>query len=237
MEISYDLHIHTALSPCAVADMTPNNIVNMALLSELDVIAITDHNSCENLAAVLEVAKDTDLIVIPGIEIETREEIHVICLFPSLDFAYNVQKIVYETLPPLKNRTKIFGEQILYDSQDEPVGAVERLLSFATSLSFDEVFALCESNQGICIPAHIDRPSYSVISNLGMIPEHMSIKTIEVSRFANIEDFCSIYDNYNVIQSSDSHELGFIGSCNATMEVNEKSIEAIIKTLSKSKSV
>lgn len=231
MEISYDLHIHTALSPCSVEEMSPNNIVNMSLLSELDVIAITDHNSCENLEAVLEVAKETELIVIPGIEIETREEIHVVCLFPSLDLAYNVQNIVYDALPQMKNRKKIFGEQTLYNSEDDKIGEVDRLLSFATSLTLDDVFRICTENQGICIPAHIDRPSYSIISNLGMIPEHMSFPTLEISRHASKEDFCSKYDKYNVIQSSDSHELGFIGSCNAKMKVAEKSIAGMFKAL------
>lgn len=231
MEITYDLHIHTALSPCSVNEMTPNNIVNMALISELDVIAITDHNSCENVQAVLDVAKGTDLVVIPGIEVETREEIHVVCLFPSLECAYNVQMEVYEHLPHRRNRTKLFGEQLLFNSEDDEVGKVDRLLSFATDISLDDLFELCESKQGICIPAHIDRPSNSIISNLGMIPEHMTFPTLEISRHSDLSDYTKKYKKYRVIQSSDAHDLGSIGVSEGKLTIKEKSIDGVLTAL------
>lgn len=231
MEITYDLHIHTALSPCCEEEMTPNNIVNMALISELNVIAVTDHNSCENLEAVLEVAKDTDLLVIPGIEVETKEEIHVVCLFPDLDRAYNVQEVVYNRLPDRKNRVSIFGEQILFDSEDERIGTVDRLLSFAADITLDELFQLCEKNDGLCIPAHIDRPSYSIISNLGMIPEHMSFPTLEISRHSNLTDYTSRYKSYRVLQNSDSHELGFIGVSGGRLDVKALTVLAVLEEL------
>lgn len=231
MEITCDLHIHTALSPCSVSDMTPNNIVNMSLLSELDVIAITDHNSCENIQAVLDVAKETDLLVIPGIEVETKEEIHVVCLFPDIELAYNVQEVVYNHLSKRKNKTKIFGEQTLFNSEDDEIGQVDKLLSFATNISLDELLELCRINNGLCIPAHIDRPSYSIISNLGMIPEHMRISTLEISRHSKMGAYREKYSNYRLIQSSDAHELAFIGICEQTLEVKEKTIVEILNVL------
>lgn len=235
MVITYDLHIHTGLSPCSEEEMTPNNIVNMALISELDVIAITDHNTCENIEAVLEVAKSTDLVVIPGIEVETKEEIHMICLFPSCECAYNMQCEVYEHLPQMKNRKSIFGEQILYDSEDERIGTVERLLSFATDITLDELFELCERFQGVCIPAHIDRPSYSIISNLGMLPDNLKFETLEVSRHSDVKIYRKKYSTYRVIQSSDAHELGHIGMCLETLEVDERSIMGVINKLKSQK--
>lgn len=231
MKLTYDLHVHTALSPCGEEEMSPNNIVNMALLNDLDVIAITDHNSCENTRAVLEVAKGTPLLVIPGMEIETREEIHVVCLFSDLDSVYNVQKQIYAHLPPLRNNKKVFGEQLLFDEEDEIIGRLERLVAFATDLSIDEVKTLVESNGGVFIPAHIDRPSYSILSNLGMIPSNMKLKTLEISRFADYEAYSIKYPQYRIIQCSDAHELGFLGICRRQIDVKVRTVEGVLEAL------
>lgn len=231
MKLTYDLHIHTALSPCGDRSMTPNNIVNMALLNELDVIAITDHNSCENVEPVMKLAGNTDLIVIPGMEIETREEIHVVCLFPDLESAFKMQEIVFEKLPPLNNKAKIFGEQLLMNIQDDVVGEMERLLVQATELSLNDLLNLVQGLKGAFIPAHIDRPSYSIISNLGMIPSNLQIPTLEISRHANYDSFKKNYSDYLILQSSDSHDLGYIGICNQQLEVKTKSIQGIIDSI------
>lgn len=231
MKLTYDFHIHTGLSPCGSEDMTPNNIVNMSILNQLDVIAITDHNSCENIESVMKVAKDTDLIVIPGIELETREEIHIICLFDCLDNVYKVQKEIYDNLPKIKNKEKIFGRQLLYDAEDEIIGTNDKLLSFATELSIDYVFKLVKSNNGVAIPAHIDRPSYSIISNLGIIPDNLNISTVEISQYADYNEYLKKYNNYKIIQCSDAHDLGYVGICNRQLEVTEKTIQAIISSL------
>jgi PHP family Zn ribbon phosphoesterase len=231
MKITYDLHIHTALSPCSFEDMTPNNIVNMALLNEVDVIAITDHNSCENIESVLKVASTTDLIVIPGIEVETREEVHMICLFSSLELAYNVQAVVYNHLPQRRNNKRIFGEQLLFNEEDDPIGVVDRLLSFACDLSLEEVVSLCKDNDGVCVPAHIDRPSYSIISNLGMLPEHLFFPTLEVSRHSDLNSYIIKYPGHRLIQNSDAHDLGFIGSCKQSLDVSDRTIESVLKSL------
>lgn len=233
MKLNYDFHIHTALSPCGENTMTPNNIVNMALLSEIDVIAITDHNTCENVQAVMEVAQETGLLVIPGMEVETREEIHVICLFSSLASVYNVQNEVYKRLPNRKNSKKIFGEQLILDAQDEIIGQEERLLTFSTDLSIDEIQKLVIENEGAFIPAHIDRPSYSILSNLGMIPSNMHISTLEISRFSNFESYEQTYGDYLLLQSSDAHDLGHIGICSRQIEVSERSVLSVIKALNR----
>lgn len=234
MELKYDFHIHTALSPCADRSMTPNNIVNMALLNELDVIAITDHNSCENVEAVMEVAKDLGILVIPGIEIETKEEIHIICLFPNIQKAKVVQEIVYSKLPNIKNNNKYFGEQILLNSEDDIVGSIDRLLTGAVNLSINELFDLIQEQKGAFMPAHIDRPSYSLISNLGMIPANLNLSSLEISRHVSYEDYKKRYLEYNLFQSSDSHDLGYIGTCNRVIEVQERTIKAILEKINTS---
>ena len=235
MLIKYDFHIHSACSPCAVEDMTPNNIVNMALLNELDAIAITDHNTCENTQVIMELGRKNSLLVLPAMEVETREEIHVLCFFMQIEDVYNMQKMVYGSLPELNNKEKIFGEQLIFDKEDEQIGKIDKLLAFATSLSLDEVIYYAHQFNGVVVPAHIDRPSYSILSNLGMIPPDLNVSTLGVSRFANYEQYCKQYNQYLILQSSDAHELGHIGICQRELEVEEKSIDCILHKLKNGK--
>jgi len=135
----YDLHIHSALSSCAENDMTPNNIVNMALLKGLDFIAITDHNSAENVKAVMKCAQNKDIIVVPGMELETAEEVHLACLFPDLESVIEYSRKIYSSLPEIKNNERIFGQQLVVDSGDKIIRIVDGLLSTATRLTIDEI--------------------------------------------------------------------------------------------------
>lgn len=230
MKLYYDFHIHTALSPCGDDSMTPNNIVNMALLNELDAIAITDHNTAENVEAVMEVAKEKDIIVIPGIEIETKEEIHVIGLFPNLQSVYNVQNIIYSKLPYIKNKPNVVGNQYVLNQDDDIVKELDRFLLISTLLSLNEVIDLIKDNDGTAIPAHIDRPSYSILSNLGFIPDDLNTSILEISRFSNLDVYRKNYRDYKILQSSDAHELGYIGITKNYLEVKEKNIESIFNT-------
>ena len=122
MKLSYDLHIHSCLSPCGDNDMTPNNIVNMAILNGLVVIALTDHNSCKNCPAFLEAAQRSGILAIPGMELCTSEEIHVVCLFPELRQAMAFDREVYQYVPPIQNDPRIFGEQLILDGEDRQIG-------------------------------------------------------------------------------------------------------------------
>jgi len=232
MKIAVDLHIHSALSPCSDNDMTPNNIVNMALLKGLDVIAITDHNSAENVEAVLQCAKDKGIVVIPGMEIETREEIHAVCFFPDLETVLKMQHIVYEALPDLKNREDIFGEQLVMDSNDDIRGHVDRLLLTATSLSLEDVHKTAQDLGGVMVPAHVDRDSYSVLSNLGMIPEYLELKYLEISRTCDLIKLTEAMPElrkYRFIRSSDAHTLGDIFERESFMEAEEKSVKGLLR--------
>jgi hypothetical protein len=231
MRLKYDLHIHSALSPCGHRDMTPNNIVNMACLNQLKAIAITDHNSCGNVKAVMEVAQNRELIVIPAMEVETKEEIHVVCLFFDLNSVYKMQNIVHKHLPNRKNVAHILGEQYLLDKQDQIIGLESQLLLTATQLTINEVLKYTHQFNGIMIPAHIDRPSYSIISNLGIIPEDLDVNVLEISRHTKKEAYVSKYDKYMIIQSSDAHELGYVGVCENSFEVEQFSIESVLKAL------
>lgn len=220
--IYYDFHIHSCLSPCGDMDMTPNNIVNMAFLSGLDAIAISDHNSIGNVRSCIEVGKACGVSVIPGMEVETAEEVHILTLYPSLDAAEEVYKEVYKNLPDIKNRPEIFGEQVYMDSEDNITGYEEKLLISPTSLSLDKLFDIVKSAGGLLIPAHVDRHSYSVLTNLGFIPDDLDIKHIEVSK--NVEDLSAYLSSrpdllgYKIFRNSDAHYLADIAEKNAHID-------------------
>lgn len=234
MKYSYDLHIHSALSPCADEEMTPNNIVNMALLKELDIIAVTDHNSAENLAAVGKCAREAGIVFVPGMEIETSEEVHLLCYFPDVECALKVQEKVYASLPQMENREDIFGSQLIMDENDRVIGKLGRMLMTATSLSVEEVFNLVEKVGGVVVPAHIDRDSYSIISNLGFIPEGLNINCVEISKDCNADELLKRQPElagYRRIQSSDAHYLGDIAEREVFIELEELSVKVIWKNL------
>jgi len=215
--VYYDLHIHTALSPCANDDMTPNDIVGMALLNGLDMIAVTDHNSIANVEAVIKAANSAqvqmgkELIVLPGIEVSTAEEVHVLCLFYDLESAFSFEEKLDQYYSTRANRTDIFGHQILYDENDNPAGEIERMLIAPTTITFDDLYDLTNDHGGAFIPAHIDRSSFSVISNLGFLPPHLNINTVEVSLVGVENGFDKeneeLYSNKKMIFSSDAHQL------------------------------
>ncbi len=229
MKLYYDLHIHSALSPCGDNDMTPNNIVNMSLLKGLDVIAVTDHNSCGNVRAVQKAAEGR-LLVIPGMEIETSEEVHILGLFPCIESAEEMEGIIKDLSAPIKNRPEIFGNQYYMDENDEIVGEEERLLVTATRL---DIYAAVENIQrlgGVSVAAHIDRASYSVLSNLGFFPPDLSIGAVEITS-ANSNVMLDEYKNYVVLTSSDAHYLGDISEQNYYLEAEEKTLEVFMSKI------
>lgn len=207
-----DLHIHTALSPCASDDMTPNNIVNMALLKGLEAIAITDHNSSLNVRAVMGAAKGK-IKVIPGVEVQTKEDVHLLCLFKNYDDLNVFNQQIYRHLPSINNREDIFGNQLIMDCDDNVIGKEKKLLLNAVDLSLEEICDCACKNGGISIPAHVDRQGYGILYQLGFIPGDLGFTYIEVSRECDVAALLSSYPDiarYHIIRSSDAHQLGDI---------------------------
>jgi len=239
--VYYDLHIHSALSPCADEDMTPNDIVGMALLNELDLIAVTDHNSLANAEAVIKAAQVThgkankELIVLPGVEISTSEEVHVLCLFCDIESALSFETELTPFFTTLSNRVNIFGNQILLDENDCITGEMERMLIAPLSISFDMLYNLVQKHNGAFIPAHIDRDSFSVISNLGFLPPHLNINTIEISAGGVEKGFdklnAELYADKKMIFSSDAHQLWAINEKAHFFMLPELSAAAVIDFL------
>ncbi len=213
--IKYDFHLHSALSPCGDEDMTPNNIVNMAYVAGLNAIAITDHNTIGNVLAAQKVGESLGIKVLPGMEIETAEEVHILSLFPTVERAKEAAKVVYDCLPPINNKPEIFGRQLYMDENDEIIGVEDKLLISPTSLSIENVFELVKSVGGMAIPAHVDRHSYSVLTNLGFIPEEIHARWIEISYTVGDVDAYILgrpdISEYKILRNSDAHYLQDIG--------------------------
>lgn len=222
MKCYYDLHIHTALSPCGDDDMTPNNIINMSLLKGLNTIAITDHNSAKNVRSCVECGKKAGLTVIPGMEVETSEEVHVVCLFETVEQAEQMDKIISANLPLIKNRTDIFGNQYVMNNNDEVTDCVENLLSTATMMDIYSVVNSVRNIGGVAIPAHIDKSSYSIISNLGFIPDDIAFTALEVKMPQKLDLLKKdhVLDKHIVIHNSDAHFLWDIHEKEHYLEIN-----------------
>ena len=232
MELFYDLHIHSCLSPCGDMDMTPNNIAGMAMIKGLQIIALTDHNTVRNAPALMKAGEQYGLIVIPGMELTTEEEVHVVCLFSELEDAMAWDAYVYERLMKIPNRPAIFGEQIVMDENDEPVGEEPYLLINATSIPFDGVYDAVSAHHGIMIPAHLDKDSTSLISNLGIIPPDSRFTCAEVKHLEKLHGLlrehpylekCRIisdsYAHYLEDISEPVHTLAFAGDCPTRREI------------------
>ena len=231
----YDFHIHSALSPCADDDMTPNDIVSMAQLCGLDMIAVTDHNTFANVEPVIKAAEEKGVTVIPGAEIETREEVHVICLFPSLRAALGFEAELSPLFSAEKNRADIFGQQLLYDEHDRVYGEIDRMLMAPADISFDALHSLVGKYGGSFIPAHIDRGSYSVLSNLGSLPPDLPLPALEVSLHGLETGFvkrnANSFPKSMFIFSSDAHHLWDIAEKNHFLLLPENSPQAAISAL------
>lgn len=204
-----DLHIHSCLSPCGDLDMSPKAIVKESKKKDLNIIAICDHNSAENVSAAVRAGKEEGICVIPGLEICSKEEVHLLALFNDEVDALKMQDVIYENLEGT-NRPEIFGDQIVANEYDEVEGINDRLLIGATRLSIYEIEAAIHRLGGICILSHVDRPSYSIFSQLGFIPKDLKVDAIEIS--GKIQDRVkSLVHKYPVIYSSDAHFLNDIG--------------------------
>ena len=209
-----DLHMHTVLSPCSELTMGPRDIVQTAIAKGLDFIAITDHNSGENVTAVQGAAQGTTLQVFPGIEVSTREEIHMITLFPSLERLFGFQKWLYGQLQEGENDPTLWGPQIVVDAQENIVGENNRLLGLPIRQSYDQVVREAVAREGIIYPAHIDRRANSMVRTLGFLPADLPFGVVELSRRANLTDAVERYSSsgLQLITASDAHDIDQLGS-------------------------
>ena len=233
-KLSYDLHIHSCLSPCGDEDMTPGNIVGMSAIKGLDIIAVTDHNTCRNCPAVLKLAEQYGIIAIPGMELTTMEEVHAVCLFEELEDALKFSEYVSDKLLKIPNDEKAFGKQEICDEEDQVIDTEPYLLINATEISFDELGKLMKEFQGIYIPAHLDKNSNSLLSNLGFISPYADFAVAEladIGKLAKLSEVNPYLNSCNIITDSDAHELGKINEPINFLTCEERTRKAVIHAL------
>lgn len=234
MKAHYDLHLHSCLSPCGDRDMTPNNIAGMAKLCGLNIIALTDHNSCKNCRAVIEAGKKYGVCVVPGMELCTAEEIHVVCLFPTLQSALAFDEAVYPHLMDIKNRPDIYEQQLILDENDEPAGLEEKLLITAADIPLYGLSGFVGSFGGVCFPAHIDRDSYSILSVLGEIPPEEQFSAIEITAngdAAALKKKHPVLSDMILLKDSDAHYLENMQEASSFLELPEITAQSLVQAL------
>lgn len=234
MNLKYDFHLHSCLSPCGDNDMTPYNLVNMAKLLGYDIIALTDHNSCLNCPAALKAGEEAGITVVPGMELCTSEEIHAVCLFPDLKKALEFSDYVKSTMPPVKNDASIFGEQLVMDSTDRIIGNEEILLTAASGISIDDAVKEVSRFGGVVFPAHLDRASYSVLSVLGFMYPEMGFAAAEFTHKAYIpqyEEKHPLLKEMKKLRNSDAHYLENMVEPSVEIDLPECSAEAVVSYL------
>ncbi|HHW05954.1 MAG TPA: PHP domain-containing protein [Clostridia bacterium] len=209
-----DLHVHSVLSPCAGDEMTPPLVLARAVEQGLRFIAITDHNSTLNVPAFWEAAKNYPIQVVPGLELQTREDVHLVCLFDTPEKAFRLQEIVDRTLPRVKNREEFFGPQWIVDACGRITGTEDRLLLNSLDLSLTEAAAEVVRIGGVCIAAHVNRQGFSLPGVLGLIPPELPLAALEISDPQSVSTLSHTYQwfkRYQLVFSSDAHYLVDLG--------------------------
>lgn len=236
-EFKADMHIHSCLSPCSDWDMSPRKIVQRSLNVGLDMIALCDHNSVENAGAAIHEGKKQGLAVIPGLEICSKEEVHILALFDELDCALDMQQHVYANLPG-KNNPKVFGHQVVANELDEVIGENSRLLIGATRLGLHDIVEKTHTLGGIVLSSHVDRPGYGIINQLGFIPEDLILDGVEVSyrvKLAEAGKAIPAIKNRPCVTASDAHYLKDIGRTWTVFRMAGPTVDEIRLALSQKK--
>ena len=215
-----DFHIHSCLSPCAALEMSPNAIVKRAKEVGLNAVALSDHNCTFNLPAFARVCARHELDCLYGIEVTTIEEAHMLCLFDDIDAAMTLGTKVYESLPDIPNQPDRFGDQPIVDENDDILGFAEKILISASVYDVHTLLNLVHSLGGLFIPAHIDRPAFGIIAQLGFLPPE-DYDAVELSADGD----AALAGPYSILHHSDSHQLQTIGG-----GFSEFNIEALTVT-------
>lgn len=225
-QLRADLHVHTCLSPCAEPEMVPTAIVKQAKRMGLDIVGVCDHNSAENVGAVVRAGRRENLSIIAGMEITSREEVHILGLFGDEAPLLRLQDLVYENLPG-ENDPEAFGPQMVVDEFGSVMGSTTKLLIGATTFSLEETVKAIHDAGGLAIAAHIDRERFSLIGQLGFIPEGLPLDALEVSPRSSITN----WNGFPVVSSSDAHFLSDIGKSSTCFLLEEATLEEIAKAL------
>lgn len=230
-----DLHIHSCLSPCSDWSMSPRKIIQQSKDIGLDLIAICDHNSAENAGAAMREGERLGVRVLPGMEICSREEVHILALFDALAPTLEMQAYVYDHLAG-QNNSKVFGFQVIANEEDEVIGENPRLLIGATGLSLHDIVDKTHMLGGISISCHVDRPGFGILNQLGFIPDDLELDGLEVSYHIGIAEAVETIagiGNFSCITASDAHYLNDIGKACTTFQMAGPTLDEIRLALAK----
>lgn len=225
-----DLHIHSALSPCGSLEMSAYDIITFAKHKGLDIIALTDHNCTRQVSVVRDLGLRENILVIPGLEVNTKEEIHCLVYFETISQLEEFQLFIDDHLPKVKNDPELFGDQVWANEDGEIVGEVEELLLVALSATFDEVCRKVRSMDGLVVPAHIDKSRNSILSQLGFIPSTAMIDAVEVSQTTQYAHLLEVHPeiaSWSVMSNSDAHFLQDIGLRTTLFNLKEPTFQEV----------
>jgi len=222
--VKADIHIHSVLSPCGSLDMSPASIIAKAIEQGLDMIAIADHNSTLNCSLAVTLGREAGISVLRGAEVTTAEEVHCLAILPDEKSASAFQSFLDNRLQHIQNLPEKFGYQLVLDRDENITGEVEYFLPAALTASIDEVEEEVHRLGGLFIPAHIDRPAFSLFSQLGFIPAGLKADAVEVTGLTTVAD-------YPVIKNSDSHFIDQIGKRYTTYLLDEPSFSELAMAL------
>ncbi len=225
-----DLHIHTLLSPCGDLEMSPANIVEAAVQKKIDILGITDHNSTKHALLIQKMAAEKGIFTLCGAEVTTREEVHCLAFFENVDTLAQFQQYLDEHIAKVKNNPKYFGHQVVVDEEEMIVEEVEHLLISALDQSLEQIQRKVHELDGLFIPAHIDRPKYSLTSQLGFVPPDIKADALEISRHTSKEEVLKKFpylEAFTFTSSSDAHFPADIGTKVCLFEIEALSFKEI----------
>lgn len=225
-----DLHIHTVLSPCADLEMTPANIVNRAKEKGLHIIGITDHNSTKNTLLVKKLAQKAGIFVLTGAEVTTKEEVHCLAFFEFENQLNQFQQFLDDNITIIPNPDGHFGYQPVVDENDDILELISNYLPAALKSSINEIQQKVEKLDGIFIPAHVDRPSNGLFSQLGFIPPGLKFDALGILSFnseKHVRKHHVIQKEIALIRNSDAHYLNQIGEIYTVFNIEELTFQEI----------
>lgn len=210
-----DIHIHTVLSPCGDLDMSPARIIQEAKKKKLNIIGVSDHNTTLHAKSMVDLGNKEGITVFPGVEITTREEVHCLAFFENIETTNIFQQYIEAHTIEIKNKPERFGQQLVVNENEEILDTIDHLLIMGLDSTINEVEKEVHRLNGVFIPAHVDRPSTSIYSQIGFIPNDLKIDAIEYSANTTKENLLNKrkeLDAYCLITNSDAHFLNQLSS-------------------------
>jgi 3',5'-nucleoside bisphosphate phosphatase len=230
-----DMHIHSCLSPCASLEMSPKNIVKQAVKAKINAIVVADHNSARNSEVVAYECEKVGISYLYGLEANTLEEAHILCIFDKLSDALELSNILYESILPIKFDKDTYGYQVVLDKDENVIDMPDKLLSAPTAISINELQEKVLNRNGLFIPSHIDRPYYSVISQLGFLPPTDLYTAVEVSKFCFHVEARELAHRFKYVTNSDAHNLDDIGLAYTEFDMPNFTVDSIKKAIEENK--